>query len=329
MPFFVKNKILQVKVYHGYGHRDNCIVYGHVFRNKPVKRKNYHAGTLGNILHLLRLFFLRPVANMPIQLQWNDQLLKATTESDGFFKFEWDPGKETVNGWHNVKVVCTDMQGNALASGEGKILIPFSTQYAFISDIDDTVLISHSATIWKRLRVLFTKNPHSRKAFSDVVKHYELLSQAGTQPGVPNPFFYVSSSEWNLYNDLDDFFRHNALPQGIFLLSQVKRWYQLFKTGKTKHEGKLFRIARIMETFTGPRFILLGDNSQKDPEIYASIAKKYPSRIFAVYIRNIVPEHEDNTIEAFISLKEAGVHSYIFKNNADAIAHSRSIGLIN
>src|SRR5262249_22123995 len=37
----------------------------------------------------------------------------------------------------------------------------------------------------------------------------------------------------------------------------------------------------------GLPFILIGDTSQQDPEIYRSIVAAYPGRILAVYIRNV------------------------------------------
>ena len=39
-----------------------------------------------------------------------------------------------------------------------------------------------------------------------MVKHYNMLASANTQKDVPNPFFYVSSSEWNLYYYLTEIF---------------------------------------------------------------------------------------------------------------------------
>src|SRR5205085_6985571 len=112
--------------------------------------------------------------------------------------------EEVVAGWHELKINCLDQAGNIIATGDGKVFVPNSTQYGFISDIDDTVLISHSSTRFKRLRTLMTKNPHSRRPFNDVVRHYGLLANAHTNADVPNPFFFVSSSEWNLYDDLNE-----------------------------------------------------------------------------------------------------------------------------
>ncbi len=316
-----------IKIYPGYGHTGDLVLYGHVFNNKPAQRYNYTNNILINIIHIVRLFFVNPLPFAKIELVWENQLLQTITEKDGFFKFEWASATSVPAGWHTVTVNYLNKDGIA-ASGEGSLFVPHVTQYGFISDIDDTVLVSHSSTIRKRLRTLFTKNPRTRKIFKEAAEHYKLLADAHTEPDVPNPFFYVSSSEWNLFDDLVDFFDHNQLPKGAFLLNQVKRWYQLFKTGKTKHEGKLIRIVRILHTFPKQKFVLLGDNSQQDPAIYASIAAKYPSQIFAVYIRNIHPEKEKSATQLLKSIEEKDVYTCFFKNNTEAIEHSKKIGLI-
>ncbi|MHA4809996.1 App1 family protein [Flavitalea flava] len=316
-----------VKIYPGYGHSHNLLIYGHVFAHKGVSRDKYTNNPLSNMIHLIRLFLIKPLSGVNIQLAWNNQLLTATTEKDGFFKFEWKSDVEMPAGWHPVIINLMDGEKSA-ARSEGKVFIPHVAQYAFISDIDDTVLISHSSTIRKRLRVLFTNNPHTRKAFTDAVRHYRLLAMGHATPGVPNPFFYVSGSEWNLYDDLHEFFIHNKLPEGVFLLNQLKRWFQLFRTGKTNHEGKLLRIVRILEAFPKQQFVLLGDNSQHDPAIYASILGKYPDRIFAVYIRNVYARKETDSREQLTEMEKMGVHTCFYKDAGEAIRHSLQIGLI-
>ncbi|MEO6722172.1 MAG: App1 family protein [Ferruginibacter sp.] len=316
-----------VKVYHGYGHMHDLVVYGHVLKQTAAERK-YTNNILSNIIHLLRLFFIKPLAGMKVRLHWRNQVCNSVTEHDGFFKFEWASENDVPAGWHPVTVDALDDDGNIISTGEGQVFVPHITQYAFVSDIDDTVMVSHSATIFRRLRSLFTKNPKSRKAFADVVQHYDLLALSHTTADVPNPFFYVSSSEWNLYNDLVDFFRIKALPKGTFLLSQMKRWYQLLKTGKTKHEAKLIKVYRIMKVFPKQKFILFGDNSQADPFIYEMIARRYPQKIFAVYIRNVVQKNVAVTERLLASMQQGGIHTCLFKSNEEAISHSQKIGLI-
>ena len=319
---------VHVKVYHGYGHTHDLVLYGHVFKHKAVVRKQYTTRILLNIIHLLRLFFVKPFPRAKVRLYWKGGYIDTLTEHDGFFKFEWQSQHEIKAGWHPVRVDYINRKGKAVATGEGKVYIPHSTQYIFISDIDDTVMISYSATKFRRLRELLIRNPRTRQQFAKVADWYQQLTLAHTNIATPNPFFYVSSSEWNLYDYLVEFFSYNKLPEGIFLLNQVKKWYQLFKTGKTKHAGKLLRIARILEVFPKQQFVLIGDNSQHDPDIYTTIAARHPKKIFAIYIRNVRPEKEIITRQTLSVAEAFGVHTFLFTWSHEASEHGRSIGLI-
>ncbi len=323
------SKNLGVKVYHGFGHKHDIVLFGHVFQHKPSFSQNYSDNPFVNMFRMLRLFFVKPLPRIPVKLQWGPQTLDGRTELDGFYRFEWVSETETAAGWYQVEVQSVDHSGQVTGQGEGKVFIPHITQYAFISDIDDTVMVSHSSTIWRRMKELLFKNSKTRMVFSDVAAHYKLLAQAHTTPDSPNPFFYVSSSEWNLYDYLRDVFQHKELPEGAFLLNQVKRWYELWKTGKTKHEGKLLRILRIFQVFPNQRFILMGDNSQSDPGIYAKLGEKYADRIFAVYIRLVNEDKRLPALQHLDALNKKGIHTLLFEHSSEAIAHSRAIGLIS
>ena len=279
------------------------------------------------MVRLIRLFFIRPIPHVPLVLDWNNQQVAGQSEFDGFVKFEWASETSVAAGWHEVTV--KSGAGADQVTGRGGLFVPHITQYGFISDIDDTIMISYSATILKRLKELFSFNPLRRKLFDDVSDHYRLLSLSHTTPDAPNPFFYVSSSEWNLYDYLQDVFRNGRLPEGAFLLSQAKQWFQLFKTGRTKHQGKLIRVMRILDCFPNQRFILLGDNTQADPVIYHEIARKLPDRILAIYIRNVFEPKAGETKLLLQQLEtDTGVKTCFFRNSMEAIEHSRSIGLI-
>src|SRR5689334_18992567 len=97
-------KNAKVKVYHGYGHTHDLVVYGHVFAKQPTPRTSYTNNVLINILHLLGLFFVQTIPRAKVQLQWRNQVIDAVTEDDGFFKFEWKSDDEVSAGWHSVTV---------------------------------------------------------------------------------------------------------------------------------------------------------------------------------------------------------------------------------
>ena len=322
------NNSVSIKLYHGYGHSHNLVIYGNVFKFKARTTQNYSNNLFVNIAYLLKLFVIKPYPNVQVRLSFYDQTIIQVAEYDGFFKFEWEALQELATGWHDVVVEALDENGEALANCAGTVYVPNITQFAFISDVDDTIMVSHSATIFRRLRELFIKNPHTRKTFPGVQLHYSLLALSHTSEDKPNPFFYVSSSEWNLYDYLVETFRFNKLPEGIFLLNQIKMWTNLLRTGKTGHEGKLLRVMRIIAAFPNQKFVFFGDNSQQDPNIYATISAKYPEKVEAVYIRNIVPAHAERTRETLSSIQQLGIKTCLFRNSSEAITHSRTIGLI-
>ena len=131
-----------------------------------------------------------------------------------------------------------------------------------------------------------------------------------------------------MYDYLVETFRFNKLPEGTFLLNQLKTWTGLFKTGKTGHEGKLLRIMRIINTFPNQRFVFFGDNSQQDVLIYQEIAEKYPSKIIAVYIRNVRPSRVEQTKVLLQKIEKNNIATCLFEDSKRAIIHSKVIGLI-
>ena len=315
-----------IKVYHGYGHSNQLMVHGHVFRLSPIPRQRYRQSIIRNTLALLRLFMVKPYEGVDVFMEWEGEVMQCKTDKDGFYKFEWKDRPPLPRGWHDIEVKAT-IEGREVVS-KGSIYVPYDTQYGFISDIDDTFLISHSSNMRKRLFVLFTQNARSRQPFEGSVKHYQLLANGNTTPDAPNPFFFVSSSEWNLYDYILEFAMRNEIPRGVFLLNQLKLFSQLLKTGQNNHQGKFTRIVRILETYPKQRFVLLGDSSQRDPYIYEAVVKHFPRQIHAVYIRDVYAKNREKVREVLRGIEASGVPCCLFAHSSEAILHSRKIGLI-
>ena len=319
-----------IKLYHGYGSEKKVIVFGHVLKLSPLPRKNFRKNFLNNSYGLLRLFMVKPKVNVSLQLRWEEITYETKTQDDGFFKFEWCPATSLSPGWHPVKVHLLH-PGSGVHSIEavGEFFVPYNKyEFAFISDIDDTFLISHSSNLRKRLYVLFTKNARSRKPFEGVVNHYQLLASTGASRDTFNLFFYVSSSEWNLYDYIFEFAKNNKLPMGIYLLNQLKTFGQVFKTGQNNHKTKFMRISRIMETYPAQKFILLGDDSQEDPNIYSAIVEHFPQNIYAVYLRHVLKSSHERVKGIVEKIKATGVQCCYFTHSSEAVIHSKQIGLI-
>lgn len=103
----------------------------------------------------------------------------------------------------------------------------------------------------------------------------------------------------------------------------------MFKTGQNKHTTKFMRIVRILENYPTQRFVLLGDSSQQDPDIYAAVAKHFPNQVRAVYIRDVYKKNQQKVRETLTAMEEAGVPCCFFTHSSEALEHSQRIGLIS
>lgn len=334
----IKKKILSwlhltnepvIKLYYGYGNDKMVTVFGHVLKLSPLPRKNYTKNFFNNSYGLFRLFMVKPNVNVMVQLNWEGVNYETKTEDDGFFKFEWNPSTALPPGWHPVKVHLLNPGDHSdPVEGVGEFFVPYKYEYAFISDIDDTFLISHSSNLRKRFYVLLTKNARSRKPFEGVVNHYQLLASTGASRDTFNLFFYVSSSEWNLYDYISEFARNNKLPRGVYLLNQLKTFGQVFKTGQNNHKTKFMRISRIMEAYPAQKFILLGDDSQEDPTIYTAVVEHFPQNVHAVYLRHVVKSNHGRVQGIVEKIQATGVQCCYFTHSSEAVIHSKTIKLI-
>ena len=320
-----------IKIYRGFGNDEQLTIHGTVFLRSPQPRKKYRSNVWVNFLGLIRLFLVKPYPQAIVTVLANDQTIETKADADGYFRVSITLARPLFPGWYPVKaqlIAETLMDKPILAEGEGSVLIPHKTKFACISDIDDTFLVSHSATITKRLMVLLTRNAHTRQPFEGVVAHYKLLAEASSGPGVTNPFFYVSSSEWNLYDYILEFSAKNGLPEGVYFLSPLKQLREVLKTGQNKHMTKFMRIVRILEAYPQQRFVLLGDDTQEDPTIYASIVEHFPHQISCVYIRQVYQKNQPKTQDKLDSIDAMGVPYCYFAHSAEARQHSIDNGFV-
>lgn len=117
-----------IKVYHGFGHAKQLTIYGHVLKFGPVPRKHYSRGAITNTLALLRLFMVKPYPNVTVQMNWKGKPCTAKTDTDGFFRFQWEADPDLKHGWHDVVVNMVNGDGTVIASGKGGGIC--SIQYA-------------------------------------------------------------------------------------------------------------------------------------------------------------------------------------------------------
>lgn len=315
--------------YRGFGNSSRLIIQGHVFRGMALNKPKRYNTPWKNFVALIKMFLVRTVPDANIELKVGEESFFTKSREDGFFEFELENHKLNA-GWHKVKMTLLDelVEGQEKVHLQTEVYVEGNFEYGLISDIDDTFLVSHVTKVWRKLYVLLTKNAESRKPFKGVVSFYNDLNNGLTEAA--NPFFYVSSSEWNLYAFLIDFCRFHHLPKGVLQLKEIKdEWRDFFRKGSfSNHNHKQVKIERILAMYPEQKFILLGDNGQHDPYIYKAIVENYPGRIKAVYIRGVKRSNRPKVDKVMAEIEKLGVGALQFRRSKDAAEDARKRGLI-
>lgn len=318
-----------LKLYRGYANEQELIVMGHVFRPTTKEEYDFQKKRFKNAKSVIRMFRIKTQANADVYLQLADRKIHTKTLDDGYFKFSIPLQKEFGYGWMDYHV-SINYQGEEIIS-KGTFIRPYEGNLGFISDIDDTFLVSHTRNPFKKLYILLFRNVNSRKLFEGVVPHYQALSTSGrNNKEEQNAFFYVSSSEWNLYRFIIDFTQLHELPRAVLLLKDIKTsLMDFFITGRGDHNHKFEKIKHILEFYPHLDYTLMGDDSQHDPFLYEAICKIFPVNVKAVYIRQTGSQKKDKAAAALKNMETLNVATCYFIDSSEAIAHSKTIGLIS
>ncbi|TDE29764.1 DUF2183 domain-containing protein [Flavobacterium ranwuense] len=317
-----------LKLYRGYANEQELIVMGHVFKPTTIKEYNFQKKNLKNATSVIKMFQIKTEANADVYLEHNNAKIHTRTLIDGYFKFCVPLDQNTNYGWIDYEV--SIVYKNESISTRDSYIRPHKGNLGIISDIDDTFLVSHTLNPLKKLYVLLFKNVNKRKIYEDVVTHYQALSTAGRENKEEfNAFFYVSSSEWNLYRFIIKFTELHQLPKAVLLLKDIKTSLtDFFLTGRGNHNHKFDKIKHILEFYPNLEYVLLGDDSQHDPFLYEAICKIFPVTVKAVYIRQTSDSKKEKVITILKNLETLKVSVCYFQNSSEAIAHSKMIGII-
>lgn len=317
-----------LKLYRGYANEQELIVMGHVFKPTSVEEYNFQKKNLKNATSVIKMFQIKTQPNADVYLKHNNSKIHTKTLVDGYFKFCVPLDQDTKYGWIDYEV--SIVYKNITITTKDSYIRPHKGNLGIISDIDDTFLVSHTLNPLKKLYVLLFKNINKRKIYDDVVTHYQALSTAGREKKEEfNAFFYVSSSEWNLYRFITKFTELHELPKAVLLLKDIKTSLtDFFLTGRGNHNHKFDKIKHILEFYPNLEYVLLGDDSQYDPYLYEAICKIFPVTVKAVYIRQTGATKNEKIITVMKNLETLNVSICYFKNSSEAIEHSKSIGII-
>lgn len=336
---FVKRKLgwighPTILPYRGYGNNHQFYVRGRVIEDTGLAQPEEEDKIWHNMLAMLKRYASNGIADLKVCADFAGVERSYITDEDGFFEINLPLNDHSynLNEWQRIHYTLynTLHHEDDVIEEVGEVLLSqIENQFGVITDIDDTLLISHSTNFRKKLKLMLFKNAKTRMPFDGVAAFYRAL-QKGSNGRYHNPFFYVSSSEWNLYDLLVDFCEHHGLPKGVFLLRDAEiKLSKIWKAGTGNHNHKFDKICHILEMHEESQFILIGDSGQHDAEIYDQITRDNPGRIKTIYIRDVKASRHSQVLSIANKLKEdTGIEMLLVKDTVEAALHALKKGYI-
>lgn len=296
---------LMIAPYLSYSNSHEAIIRGRVLENEGIVVRE-DDGRWNNFVNNIKRMESDEAKETKVQVEFQNNTYNCTTDDEGYFKIKiplinTEQATDEI-GYLTAKLSLPDHQhDNEPSSTPVNIMLAHpKTQYAIITDVDDTILESHVDSFLK-LRLLyetFFKNAHTRKAFDHIADVLRTITQ--NKSGQPiQPIFYLSHSPWNLYELLQQFLKNNNIPKGPFFLRDFG-----YKRGEEKFEyenHKQLTIEHLFEFYPEIPFVLIGDATEHDVDIYATVFKNHPSRIKQIIIRATEKEKRNDHVREVIA----------------------------
>lgn len=324
----------QIVPYLGFGSSQKLFLKGRLLLDRGIQIGNENDNVWKNLTNMYKRFNSAEIAGARVRACFQDVEKEALTNEEGFFDFILTPQRPLPadQAWHDVELELVEWKGalHKPARSRGRILVPPSeAEFGIISDMDDTVIQTDAANLLRMIKTTLFSNARTRLPFKGVAAFYQALHEGRTGKSM-NPLFYVSSSPWNLYDLILDFFRLQNIPIGpVFLRDWGIMETETLPTDHRSHKLKIIR--HILDVLHHLPFILIGDSSQEDPEIYHELVTLYPERIPAIYIRNVSRKLERaKAIEALAKkVVEAGSTLVLADDTLAAARHAIEKGWIS
>jgi len=319
---------VRIQPYFGYRSRSRLVLSARALRS--VKPRFDSTGRTRAIRTMLSQFASREAhgVEVTLELEGQDRTLlreQAVSDGEGFIHFdlplepELDLPVHPV--WESLTLRWRNREGEQCV--EAHVLVPGTEdRLAVISDIDDTIIetgitggIRAIARNWRRM---LAELPDERIAVPGADTFYGALGggqplpaeelRAGKRvPATHRPFFYISSSPWNLFSYLVAFQRAKGLPLGPLML---RNWgFDRATLGSKGHGAhKRRQIDTLLAMYPDLRFALIGDDTQGDLPAYASAVEHYPGRVAAIFIRTAAGQPlSPEELTARAAIEAAGV----------------------
>jgi phosphatidate phosphatase APP1 len=222
-----------------------------------------------------RRFLSVPAESVPVTVALGEQTHIVRSNRDGYLDVRLP--SSLPPGWGSARL---SIDGAEPVEAPVRVVAP-GARRGLVSDVDDTVMVTMLPRPLLALRNAFLLKESARRPVPGMAELYAEL--VGAHPDLV--VVYLSTGAWNTAPALGGFLDRHGYPPGPLLLTDwgptQTGW---FRSGQ---DHKRDQLRRLFEELPGVRWLLVGDDGQHDPTVYAEAAASAPDRVLGVAIRRL------------------------------------------
>jgi phosphatidate phosphatase APP1 len=221
-------------------------------------------------LRALRRLAARNWIGAPVMVRFGGRTVHVVSGHDGEFEVEIAAGEGEPfrPGPHAVEVEAPGVRAQGVVH-----VVPDDAPFIVVSDFDDTLAVSHVTSKYRLLATTFFEDGETHPPVDGMEELYRCFTDGRS---VPPAFAVVTGWPIQFAPRLVRFLeKHGYPPMALFLRN-------LGRATLSGYKEPILR--RIAARFPHP-FVLVGDSGERDPEIYAGLAREHPGRVLRIYIR--------------------------------------------
>jgi len=266
-----------VLAYHGYGGTGWVRVMGRVLLSRPSSQALSDQQVRTAAVRGWRSFATAPVASADVEVEVGGTVHRVRTDRGGFIDCVLD--SDLPPGRHELQLRVED----GLPVPAPVVVVGDQPTVGLVSDIDDTVMVTSLPRPLIAAWNTFVLHEQARHVVPGMGPLYREL--VVRHPDAP--VLYLSTGAFNVAPTLARFLERHGYPAGPLLLTDWgptnTGW---FRSGR---EHKAAALERLADELPQVRWLLVGDDGQHDPEIYAEFARERPDRVLGIAIRQLTP----------------------------------------
>ena len=222
-----------------------------------------------------RRFLTTPLAGADVEVDIDGRVHRLRTDDGGYLDAVLPSGLSP--GRHDVTLRTVD----GPATLTRVFVVADGEQWGVVSDIDDTVLVTHLPRPLIAAWNTFVQRESARVPVPGMAELYRRLLAEHPHAMV----VYLSTGAWNVAPTLTRFLSRQGFPEGPLLLTDWgptnTGW---FRSGRAHKRSALARLAGDLPDV---QWLLIGDDGQHDPAIYSAFVRDFPAHVRGIAIREL------------------------------------------